>query len=164
MKYELNESGLIVAIDSNLENGIELNGSEPFTMTTAHLWKWDYELIKWMYIGVDYQYLIIPTDLIPMLSGSSVSVQQICVDKFFTMCLDNVSVNTIQQDGVSVPTLPVSFTPVSILEFTESDAIQLKGIIDTFNAMYDPPRRIDFNCHFANIQELEMFISQNSVL
>lgn len=161
-KYKLDGNGNIVAGGFGLESW-DNKGNEPFTDFDCINWKYDIIKNVWISLIINYQYLIIPTDLIPMLSGSSVNVQQICVDKFFTLCLDNVNVDTIQQDGVSVPTSPVSFTPVSILEFTESDAVQLQGVIDTFNAMYDPPRRIDFNCHFANIQELESFISQNSI-
>lgn len=106
----------------------------------------------------DYQYVIIPTDLIPELVNMSGLVDDVLTGDEFTFYLKSIEITTGNGKKKGVKTLPVSFTPCTVIEWEEGDDERLQLVIDMFNAIYNQPREIDFPCKFDNRMALDDFI------
>ena len=128
-----------------------------FDISEVENYRFDFETNTWVSTVVNYQYIIIPTDLIPLLVDSVGLVEGVLTGHEITVYLSNIGL--IQRDGTekNVKTLPISFTPCTILDWEEGDETQLQAIIDQFNASYNPPRKIDFPCKFDSLQDFETF-------
>lgn len=155
--YELNADSRVVACYTDASKGIPTDINPPFTFDSAFDYRFDFETNTWVSTVVNYQYIIIPTDLIPLLVDSVGLVEEVLTGNEFTVYLSNIGL--IQRDGTkkNVKTLPISFTPCTILDWEEGDETQLQAIINQFNALYNPPSKIDFPCKFDSLQDFETF-------
>ena len=162
MYYTTNNEGFIISCGLTPNFGAPAKGDEPFGLMDAFDWRLNVTNGEWVSAITPLIYVIIPTDLIPELVGFANLVQDVLTNETFTIYLDALDVEC--REGVkTVPTLPVSFTPCTCISWDEatetesSDDEKLQGIIDRFNSLYKPPRKIDFDCKFDSKAEFDQF-------
>lgn len=156
MNYELDDNGNVVAW-GNIKQTQQKKGNEPINKLNASDWRWDGQ--KWVTTIVNYQYVIIPTDLIPQLVNMSGLVDDVITGEEFTVYFNSIEITAGNGKKKGVKTLPVSFTPCTVIEWELGDDERLQGVIDMFNETYNPPREIDFTCKFDNRMALDDFIA-----
>lgn len=156
MYYSIDETGDVIACGITAEFGYPAEGNEPFDVSTAFNWRKDVATNDWISTVIDYQYIIIPSELIPSLTELAALVADIDVQNQFNVILSTTEITTREGITHKVPSDIVNMTPCKILKWKKGDDALLQGIIDVWNSQGDS-RIIDFECKFDNLAYLDAF-------
>lgn len=156
MRYFLDNNGNIIAI-GNIDGGIDMDGSEPFNICNSSDFRKNKKTKKWENKKIDYQYIIIPTDLIPNIKSMVQLVDDVLTDQAFVIHLSKEEIITRNNKKRDIGILPISFTPCTVIDWENGDDARLAAIIKQFNREYNPPIAIDFPCKFDSLQDFETF-------
>ena len=158
MYYKTDMDGNVISCGIYPEFGDKTTDNEPFqSIGDAFNWKKDKTTGKWTSTKIDYQYIIIPTDLIPNIKSMVQLVDDVLTDQAFVIHLSKEEIITRNNQKRDVGILPISFTPCTVIEWENGDDARLAAIIKQFNRGYNPPGAIDFPCKFDSLQDFETF-------
>ena len=122
----------------------------------------------WENIKIDYQYIIIPADLLTQLTDITFLVENVHPEMSFNVILEREEVELRNEEKKQIAVNVLNMTPCSVLEWeggddeNGSDNILLKGIVSMWNS-HNPSKIIDFPCRLKSVEALNEFINLQSV-
>jgi len=158
LRYKLDDLGRVIAYGTIEQLPIECDGSEPFDITTIDLYKKDIQTGEWIYIKMDYKYIIIPCEKLPELNPMVDLVEDVYFEQF-DVKIETQNITTRIGNKIDIPNKTIKFFICKLLKWDVGDKEQVAGIIDDWNASNND-RIIDFDCTFENENELNNFIEQ----
>ena len=104
----------------------------------------------------EYDYFILPLDLVPSIKHYASWVKETYPDKIFDVVL---GADEIEVEGqmVSVPTNILKMIPCGITAFNPEGEMLLEAVIESWNTQV-PSKAINFNVKFYSLSELTQFI------
>lgn len=105
----------------------------------------------------EYDYFILPLDLVPSIKHYASWVKETYPDRIFDVVL---STDEIEVEGqmVTVPTNILKMIPCGITAFNSEGEMLLEAVIESWNTQA-PNKAIGFNVKFYSLTELDNFIA-----
>lgn len=108
-----------------------------------------------------YQYIIIPSSMVPLLTDMVGLVEDILPHLSFDVVLETTEITNRKGEVKKVKSKVINMTPCAIIEWEEGDDVLLQGIVDNWNSE-NASKQITFNCRFETLQKLESFRAEQS--